>query len=258
MNDETLAAEAAEAEAAVAEAQTENPAEQAEETPSPETKVEEEKVNKVSASKRIGQLTRKRREAEEAVARLEAENAKLREKVAKAPKADEYDDPDQFTADQITHAVRAARVEDRDAEIEAAKTARDAASTEIAKEAQASFAARVEEFKKEAPDFEVFAYRADLPLSEEAALIVQSMEDGPRVAYHLGKNPEIAAEISALPPGLAGVELAKLAQKVAPAPRKLATSAPPPAGALSGAGGTTQKDPRKMTFKEYQEFRGFT
>jgi hypothetical protein len=98
-----------------------------------------------------------------------------------------------------------------------------------------TFKQREAEFKERNPDYESVAYYA--PISNTVADLVRESEDGPQLAYYLGKNPELAQTISQLPERAAAREIGKLeaklalqreAQKAAPAPAVSKAPPPPP------------------------------
>jgi hypothetical protein len=70
--------------------------------------------------------------------------------------------------------------------------------------------------------------------------MVIRMDDGPQVAYYLGKNHEIAESISELPKDLAAMELGRLAARLdferKKAAEKPVSKAPPPAPTIEGSG----------------------
>jgi hypothetical protein len=81
------------------------------------------------------------------------------------------------------------------------------------------------------------------------------------VAYYLAKNRIEGVAISRMTPLKAAREIAKLELKIAnnptpptPTPKKT-TSAPPPINPIAGGTGGIDKDPNKMTQKEYEQWR---
>jgi hypothetical protein len=67
------------------------------------------------------------------------------------------------------------------------------------------------------------------------AEVIADSEDGPAVAYYLGKNPEAAAAIAQLPPSAAARELGKLEARLAFEREKARTPATPARSAVSQA-----------------------
>lgn len=145
---------------------------------------------------------------------------------------------------------------------EARKAGREAgreADTERQREAQAARRARVFQeravaFEKQNPDFREVAHYA--PISDTVASMLQDMEAGPEIAYHLGKNREVALLLSDMQPHLAAVELGRIdarlsAERTAKQAaldkakaEKAVSGAPPPPPTLEGSGnaGTIKAD----------------
>lgn len=91
------------------------------------------------------------------------------------------------------------------------------------------FRERESKVKSELEDYEDYAYTAPI---DGVSDIIMAMDEGPRIAYYLGKNPETAARINSLPPHLAAIELGRLDAKLATereqAKAKSVSKAPPP------------------------------
>jgi len=123
------------------------------------------------------------------------------------------------------------------------------------------------------PDYVDVAERDDVPISTSMALIIQGAEQGPEIAYHLGKHPEEAARIAAMvvpgqffPEGhpAAGeplpdvqrqlYELGRIAA-MATVPRAETTRAPRPITPLGSNGAARAKSPAEMTTEEYAAYR---
>lgn len=85
---------------------------------------------------------------------------------------------------------------------------------------------RASDFKEKHADFEEVAYRA--PIGDETSELVSDMEDGPAVAYHLGKNPTEARRIDRLPAAQKAFALGRLAERLTATPLQRITTAPKP------------------------------
>jgi hypothetical protein len=97
-----------------------------------------------------------------------------------------------------------------------------------------------------------------LPISQSMLDAIQSLPNGPDVAYHLGQNPQEASRIAQLPPRVHGVEMGRLAAKLELAPPAPKTSsAPEPIRPVGGKGGSApvldSTDPRsdKLSTEEW-------
>jgi hypothetical protein len=100
-------------------------------------------------------------------------------------------------------------------------------------------------------DFEQVAYNPNLPITTVMAQTIQSSDNGPEVAYHLGANPKEAERISKLSPYLQAKEIGKLeAQLAANPPVKKTSNAPAPISPVSarttGTPAYDTTDPRSI------------
>lgn len=112
-------------------------------------------------------------------------------------------------------------------------------------------------------DFEEVAY--DRSATHITPMIVDILADCDHpadIAYYLAKHRVEGVAISRMTPVRAAREIAKLEMKLAsgspqpPHSKPKTTGAPPPISPLGGAGaGTGEKDPEKMTQKEWNEKR---
>lgn len=122
---------------------------------------------------------------------------------------------------------------------------------------QSKFREREAALKGELEDYEDFAYTA--PIHDHVADLVMSMDEGPRVAYYLGKNPETAAKLSALPPLEAAKELGRIETRLAyereQAKAKPVSKAPPPPPTIEATEPAVSKDPGDMSDAEFAKWR---
>lgn len=125
------------------------------------------------------------------------------------PQRDSFDTPEAYDAAMDAwHEAKTARQieiklaeEKRHIETEAA-AAREAEAQrqreDHIKQQQDAYNERRAKVAAEFEDFAEVVDRDDLPISEPMAVAIMQNEDGPRVAYHLGKHPEIAQRIAAM------------------------------------------------------------
>lgn len=126
-----------------------------------------------------------------------------------------------------------------------------------------TFRSREAEFAAQHEDYYEVAYYA--PISDTLAEVIQESEEGPELAYYLGKNPDIAKKLSKLTFGAAGVELGKIAAKLAIEKEKAAkpsvSKTPPPTPKVEGAAETVSiksaSDPEsdKLSAEEWRRLR---
>jgi len=109
---------------------------------------------------------------------------------------------------------------------------------------EGDFNARIEAFRKDAPDFDEVVNDPTLNISTAMAEVIRRHELGPAMAYHLGKHPDVAEQIAKLPPADAAFELGLVAAQVraarapAPPPAPVVTKAPPPPPKLDASDST--------------------
>lgn len=98
---------------------------------------------------------------------------------------------------------------------------------------EASFKSRETEFAKTVQDYDSVVRNPRLSITSQMAEAIKDSDDGPALAYHLGKNPEIAEKIAQLPPIAAARELGKIEARLAhereqAKPEKVSKAPPPP------------------------------
>lgn len=198
--------------------------------PSPDASDSGEKSAAPGLQKRIDELTRKWRTAErerdfersERMRAATAEQPKAATPVADEPVktlADFGYDESQF-AKYIRDEARTFARQEAEAAIKREREAEKSASTKSAYEQ------RVEAFVKDAPDFYDVFHR-ELPVSQAMAEVIVQSDDGPALAYHLGKNPDVAAQLAMLSPTLAARELGRIEARIQLEREQAKTAKPP-------------------------------
>ena len=200
---------------------------------------DERKRNRKTARERIAELTRQRREAEERARKAE-------EALQKAKRPDRLDFEDEASyeeaRDDWLYNRRRAR-EERERAQEAAQT--------ISREVIDDYQSHARAFAAQAPDYDAVAHTA--PISDPVANLIAMMgEDGPRVAYALGKDHALARELSAMPPQVAAMELGRMAATMRRPQPRVQSKAPPPVAPVTSGGGVSTKDPGDMSPSEYR------
>lgn len=135
-------------------------------------------------------------------------------------------------------------------EAQEARRRADAFSAQEARVVDASWGEAVQGATARYADFDAIALNPELPISPAVGGLIKASDAGPDVLYHLGMHPEIAAQISSLPPVLAAMEIGRIAATInAPRP-KTATAAPAPTSPVKGSA-VASKDPASMSMEEY-------
>ena len=94
---------------------------------------------------------------------------------------------------------------------------------------------REAEFAKKVPDYFEVAHYA--PITDSMAEVIMESENSAELAYHLGKNRQVALNLARLPPLQQAREIGRLEAKLAGKPTPAQVSgAPPPAPRLENAG----------------------
>lgn len=207
---------------------------------------------------------RARLQTEAAEAKAEAKQAEARRqaildaaKQEAPPKEADFPDPIEYAAAKAIWGAEQ-RLTEREAKNagEAVKAAEGRAE-EISKKERAileqSWAVARDEAKSRYADFETVALRGWEPSPVMTDLILTS-DVGPDVAYHLGQNHALAAQIAAMNPVEAARAIGRIeAGIVQPKPRT-ETKAPDPISPVRGSAGAA-RDPEKMSYRDFVKFR---
>lgn len=207
-------------------------------------------------------ILEERQAAEARIAEAEAKAKRIQDAVAghQEPKESDYPDIAAYWAAQgaFNYARNVAKGEVSAAAAEVAKAKQDSESVRAAQlqALQANFAEERREAATRYADFDAaFMVAADprivsQPLSE----MVLASEQPADLAYYLGKNPEIAQQLSRMPPHVAAYQLGRIESGLQVPQRKIASNAPPPINPVKPSG-PAGKDPANMTPSEYAAFR---
>lgn len=180
------------------------------------------------------------------------------------PKRDQFDDPEAYdealvswTAKQTAAEVRAEIEAEADRKAKAdAKTAQDAERTKTQTERAEAWASKREAFMKDHPDFEDVAESEDVKISPVMTALILEADNGPELAYALGKNPEQSARIAQLTsPAKVALEMGKFAASIEAAKKPKVSKAPPPAKPLGSRADAGKKSPDEMSMDEYAAMR---
>lgn len=196
------------------------------------------------ASERIGQLTAQRNEARARIAALETKLSQYQPKEVD-PNL-EYENPAAFQKGILEQTL-----DSRDAQraFDEAQQAQDAAFNKSVD----MFFERLEPMRAEMPDFDqVFEKAAISPVAVD---FLADSEAGPRIAYHLGKNPTLANRIYRMQPVQQAVELTRLEAKLSAPPARRSTQAPKPPRTISGGSNPQSVDPSTMDYATYKKWR---
>jgi signal recognition particle GTPase len=191
-------------------------------TPGVETKPEEQQPPKTFTQQELDdilekRLAKERRKREELKRRLEvteelALRSRPKEEPAK-PAVDGEPKRDDFESYEAYIEARADWRADRRWEEKEAKKRDEEAKTRTQAEQQKleqSFREKARSAAKELEDFEDVMEGSDAPMTQQMAEAILTSDLGPKLAYHLAKNPEEAKRIAALPAARQAAEIGKL------------------------------------------------
>lgn len=215
-------------------------------------------------------------EAEAATAEAQA----LRDRLAEAERqlailnapsqqtaADPRPDRKNFASDELfTDALSDWKVDQRIV----ARERKDAEARQAAAQEQVTrnWQAQVEAGKEDMPDFDAVVGAAEMVFQQ--VVLDAVVDNGPRVAYHLAKNPEEARRIAAMRPSAAIAAVNKLGEQLAgdgettpasaptpapPAAKGTTFKAPEPLETLKGTSTAVGKAVEDMTFEEFKAAR---
>jgi hypothetical protein len=267
MTEDVTAAAPAADESTIPAAETSQPAEAPETAETPEAQLAEEDKTRTQRRREQREAQYKRLEDAKAEAEARAQAAERRiariEAAAKAqaePTEADFPDPFEYAAAKGAWRMSRADAERRSAEerteVDEARQQAEAADAERRRIRAAEFAAEAQAARTRYTDYDAALAVASQPTVVSPALseIVLESERAADLAYHLGKNPEVARRLSTMPPTLAAMELGRLeAQLSAPQP-KLVSTAPAPITPVRPSAPAV-RDPSRMSASEYAAAR---
>lgn len=244
--------------------QDENAAGQVETQPA-EVEAEEKTKAQERRERRKAQEQRQREDYDTANRKLqEAETRQARVKAAaasrEAPKEADFPDIIEFAAAKGAWSYANQNAQ---AQVAEAATETEQAKTFLETQRAAQQMARREAFNAETadariryPDFDAVLQVASnaTVMSNAISDMVLESEQAVDLAYHLGKNPQIAAQLSQMPPLMAARELGKIEARLIASPPNIVSKAPPPINPVRPSG-SASKDVSKMPGPEYIALR---
>jgi len=196
---------------------------------------------KNNIQKRIDKITREKYEAKNELdlerkqrTELEQRLKELETKVTTTPEPtlESYD----YDENAYNQAVIAKTVQDQ-----VAKAAQETSQAqEKARQEQqmiAEFkqlAVKEAEFASSIEDYDQIAKNPNLPINDDMAAVIRTSEQGPALLYHLGKNPELAFNISNMDTLSAQRELVRIEAGLNNKPNLVSNAPTPPPGDIGG------------------------
>lgn len=199
-----------------------------------------------TARDRISELTARSKAAEARAFAAEQRLRELQEQASKPVDPNlEFEDPAAYTQHAVRQALAEQETAQRRAEIQQA-------AQETYQAAVDTFYSRLEDFRDEMPDFDE-VWNDDVPISREAVPILARSEIGPKIAYHLAKNPRQARDIAKMSPADQAYELGRLEARLSTPPPKRTTKAPKPARPISANGTAGTFDPSSSSVDDFKK-----
>jgi hypothetical protein len=221
------------------------PVEQAETPAEPEDKElsprGQERFNKITADKYA-----EKRRADAAEARLRELEAKVPQQQPEsvtAPKLEDFD----YDESKYNEALIDYKVNQKAAQIQQQQEAAQSAAKQ--QQAAEAFNAKVASFAEQAPDYQEAVGNIP-PLPAETLDVVMQAENGPQLAYYLGKHLDIADEIASASPYVAAMKLGAISERLAAVKPNVTTSAAPDPIEPISSGGSISRDLSEMSMEE--------
>ena len=222
---------------------------------------------KKTAQDRIDEVTAARRQAERDAkeAREEAERwralAEQRAATSQTPQgSDGKPNPEDFQ-DGVYDPAYVEALTDWKADQAVSKRLSERDQVRTQQTALTAFNARAAEAFPDGEPDGLKALKAIPQLSQTVALTILDMDDGPKVADHLGANRAELSRIESLPPHMQVLELAKISTRLASAPaapaaNKIPGAPEPPDNRVRGSGGQFKTPPDTSDFAAFEKMAG--
>ena len=125
------------------------------------------------------------------------------------------------------------------------------AQTEADKQTEV-YVTKAADFAKDNNDYDqVFDVMMSTLQNPDVGKAILAVENGPAIAYHLGKNLDKVDKLNGMNGTQATLEIAKLGATLGAPPKQKQTSAPSPAETISGGGQAGLKKLSDMTMAEF-------
>jgi len=203
--------------------------------------------------KRLNELTRDKYAERQAREQLERQNLQLMEMLKGGqkpaekptdgkPNQSDYSDYAEFVrADATWHATQAAKQMIASERAAMAETTQRSTAAQSEAVAAADYAKRAKETAKSVPDFDEVMAEADVDVPQHVLTMIRRLDNGPLVAYHMVKNPELAQQFFAQPPMMHGILLGQLSATLKGSAK--VSNAPPPGKTVKSQAGSSSEPP---------------
>lgn len=192
--------------------------------------------------KRIDELTRARREAErqaeywQGVATQTAPEAR-----GDKPSRDDYAEQDDYI-EALT---------EWKAEQAVTRVQREQAAQSANHARQSAWEAREAQTKASIPDYDAVVPVSTVPIKPHVVEALMDADAGPSLAYHLAKNPDVAARLNAMTPTRAAIELGRIETTLTAPAVKVPSNAPTPITPITPQASGRTVDLSKASMEDY-------
>lgn len=228
-----------------------------------------------NVQKKFNKLTEHRRSAERRLQDLEQQNRSLlqileRDRSEPAPQREQPAPSAEgkpktladFDYDEGKYQAHLFEQAEQRAVAAAEKRLKSQQDTDTRTRRKSAFSEREAAFAKDLIDYHEVTRDPTLPITPVIAEAVEESEEGPALAYYLGKNRAVVEKIAQLSPLAAARELGRIEErlvserKAAKAAKALVSRAPPPTPKIEAASEPeVAKDPRQMSQSEFNKWR---
>ena len=202
-----------------------------------------EEKRQQSVQKRFNELTAEKYASQKLATQLAEQNAKIlamlegRQTVAQPsgePTRDQFENYEDFvTARAEYRAEQKAQVIIEKFTKEQEEKSKSREQETSAKTAEKQFLERRDAIQKSIPDFREVVEDWEPNLPNNVAELITKMTDGPLIAYHMAKNPELEKQFREQPAELHGILLGQLSATLK-SPQKAISAAPAPGKPVAG------------------------
>lgn len=161
--------------------------------------------------------------------RIEQQLREQQQAAQPEPKRESFEDDEAYVRAQVEHL----------AEKRAAEKLAEREKVQAQERIHESFQEKAEKAVERYADFHAVVSNPSLPINENMVEFIAESDLGADVAYHLGKNPALAAQIAGMSPVKAARELSRIEAEIAAKPKAQPSKAPEPINPVGSRGRAT-------------------
>ena len=121
---------------------------------------------------------------------------------------------------------------------------------------RADFSSKEADFSENLDDYHIVTRSNDLKITEPMLAVMQGADKGPDILYYLGKNPDVAERLAAMPPGAMAMELGRIeVTKLVKEKPSTVSTAPKPVPKIAAVSSKVTVDPVKMSDTQFRKWR---